>query len=80
MSNSVLDFHAFRQAQTAISAYYLWKLGPELAYETPVLGVPWSIPFEFPTFQGLVALIARYWVAPMDQIGRATSLFFSMQA
>ncbi len=39
----------FRQAQTAISAYFIkQEHNFSLAYPTPVLGKPWSAPFEFP--------------------------------
>ena len=45
---TIRDLHAFRQTQTAITVTYLLKVGPWLAYQTPVLGPPWAIPFEFP--------------------------------
>src|SRR5690242_19652972 len=60
-----LDYYAFRQTQTALSAYWLWKDGFRLIYETPVVGFPWSIPFEFPTYQWLVALLREIGV-PID--------------
>ena len=42
----------FRQAQTAISTYYIQQENNfSLAYPTPVLGKPWSIPMEFPFYQ-----------------------------
>lgn len=47
------DGHAFRQTQTAITAKFLQGLGDLWHYETPVLGPPWSIPFEFPLYQAL---------------------------
>ncbi|MGH7490376.1 MAG: glycosyl transferase, partial [bacterium] len=50
LTSPVLDLHNFRQAQTAISAYWSWREGFKLAYETPVLGYPWAIPFEFPIY------------------------------
>ena len=55
-TNPILDQHGFRQTQTAISTYYLLQGSPWLAYETTVLGFPWSIPMEFPLYQWLVAL------------------------
>jgi hypothetical protein len=57
LTSPVLESHGFREGQTALTAYWLWRGGPWLAYETPVLGAPWSIPFEFPIYQGLVALL-----------------------
>ena len=55
----LFERHAFRQSQTAISAYWIAQGGPVLAYETPVLGWPWSVPFEFPTYQLMVAGLAQ---------------------
>lgn len=44
--------HEFRQTQTAISARYIQQDDDfSLAYPTPVLGKPWSIPMEFPLYQ-----------------------------
>jgi hypothetical protein len=75
--NSMLsDPYAFRQTQTAISVSYLLKGGPWLAYETPVLGPPWSIPFEFPFYQWIVALVAKTGLFALDQAGRFVSEFF----
>jgi hypothetical protein len=71
------ELYAFRQTQTAITVSYLLKGGPWLAYETPVLGPPWSIPFEFPLYQWLVALVAKSGLFAVDQAGRFVSeLFF----
>jgi hypothetical protein len=30
-----------------------------LSYDTPVLGYPWSIPFEIPLYQWIVACVSR---------------------
>lgn len=46
----------FRQAQTAISTYFIKEENNySLAYPTPVLGPPWSVPMEFPLYQWTVA-------------------------
>ncbi len=71
--NSILDF---REAQTAISADSILHGGPILRYETPVLGPPWSVPFEFPLYQVLVAGLAKLSSTPIDQTGRFISLLF----
>ena len=71
----LLDFYAFRQTQTALSAYWLLQGGPWLAYETPVLGAPWSLPFEFPTFQLIAAGFARLGL-PLEPAGRLVSFGF----
>jgi len=70
------EFHTFRQTQTAITAEYLENGGPFLKYETPVLGPPWSIPFEFPLYQWIVAFVAKHFSANLDETGRAVSIFF----
>src|SRR5215471_21824213 len=75
INKPILDLYYFRQTQTALTAYWLWKGGPWLAYETPVLGYPWSIPFEFPTYQALVALLRLIGI-PIDIGGRLVSFAF----
>ena len=49
---------------------------PKLAYETPVLGPPWSIPFEFPLYQWTVAAVVQVLGTPLDQTGRAVDIGF----
>lgn len=73
---SIDDWMGGRQAQTAISAYYLVKNGLTIDYITPVLGPPWGIPMEFPTYQLIVAFLVRSLGFPLDQTGRAVSLGF----
>ena len=71
-----LEWHSFRQAQTALNAYWLARDGFRFAYETPVGGYPWSIPFEFPLYEWLVALISNATGASLDSTGRITSFAF----
>jgi len=75
IANPILDLYFFRQTQTALSAYWLWRGGPWLSYETPALGFPWSIPFEFPFYQGLVALLRAIGI-PIDISGHLVSFSF----
>jgi hypothetical protein len=75
-NNPLIEAHAFRQTQTAISVFYLLKGSPWLAYETPVLGLPWSIPMEFPLYQGIVATLVKFLQTPIDQTGRFVSASF----
>lgn len=75
-NNSLLDHHGFRQSQTAITAFYFIKDGFKLAYDTPVFGAPWSVPFEFPLFQGVVAGIVKGTGMGLDQAGRMVNLIF----
>jgi hypothetical protein len=66
----ILDGHAFRQTQTAITSLWMLKSGFRLDYLTPVAGSPWSIPFEFPLYQALVALLAQASGLALDFSGR----------
>ncbi len=74
--NNLLYQYGFRQTQTAITTYYIIKEGFKLNYITPILGAPWSIPFEFPLFQWMVAIIVVAFKTPIDQTGRFLSLVF----
>jgi 4-amino-4-deoxy-L-arabinose transferase-like glycosyltransferase len=65
----------FRQTQTAISAHFiLQEHNYSLAYPTPVLGKPWSIPMEFPLYQWTVAKLTEMTGCTLTQAGRAVSL------
>lgn len=65
----------FRQAQTAISAYFIQKEDDfSLAYPTPVLGKPWSIPMEFPLYQWATVAWSNLTGVPLTQSGRTISL------
>jgi hypothetical protein len=74
----ILERHAFRQTQTALTAYWLRINGFSLDYETPVLGAPWSIPFEFPLYQALVAWVSAVTGAGLDRVGRLVDLVSSL--
>lgn len=70
----LLDFYAFRQTQTALSAQWLAREGLSLpAYPLPVLGRPWTAPFEFPTFQIVSAAVHRLGV-PLDLACRGVAV------
>ncbi|MCC2625504.1 MAG: glycosyl transferase, family 39 [Burkholderiales bacterium] len=73
---NILDQYGFRQAQTAISIYYYVVDGIQLDYLTPVFGYPWRVPFEFPTYQVIVALLCKLTHIGIDQSGRIVSIFF----
>lgn len=75
----LIDLHDFRQTQTALTALFLQPgLGGLLNYETPVLGYPWSIPFEFPLFQWLVAWLHPLLPLSLEGTGRLVSALFSL--
>lgn len=72
-----LDIHEFRQTQTALTAYWFIHDGFKLAYETPVGGgTSWSIPFEFPLYQFLVAIASKSLDVSLQLSGRLTSYVF----
>lgn len=75
LSSPILDLFNFRQTQTALTTYWLVRGGAWLAYETPVLGAPWAIPFEFPVYQLVVAGLASIGV-PLDAAGRIINFAF----
>lgn len=65
----------FRQAQTAISAYYIQaERNFSLDYPTPVLGKPWSIPLEFPLYQWTAVVVSDLGRMNLTQAGRAVSM------
>jgi peptidoglycan/LPS O-acetylase OafA/YrhL len=71
-----MDFYAFRQTQTALTSLWFVKDGFHLAYQTPVAGAPWSIPFEFPLYQYIVALASQLTPLSLDACGRLVSFVF----
>ena len=71
-----LERHSFRQTQTALSSFWLAKEGFKIDYITPVLGPNWSIPFEFPIYQTIVAFISSIFNLDLNIVGRLTSYIF----
>lgn len=71
-----LDVHSFRQSQTALTSFWFIQQGFQLAYETPVAGAPWSIPFEFPIYQAIVAFLSKAFDVNLDETGRIVSYAF----
>ncbi|HEY8134595.1 MAG TPA: hypothetical protein VIF08_01045, partial [Candidatus Limnocylindrales bacterium] len=54
----LLEHHSFRQTQTAWTALIFHEQGIDLLHpKIPVFGPPWDVPFEFPLFQALGALV-----------------------
>jgi len=72
----LVDIHAFRQTQTALSADWMVREGWRLDYQTPVAGAPWAIPFEFPVYQMLVAAVVAVTGFDLSATGRFTSWLF----
>ena len=75
-SDFILEQHGFRQTQTAITTYWFLRDGFRFAYLTPVLGAPWSVPFEFPLFQLLAAYAVKLTGSSIDTAGRGVSFVF----
>ncbi len=74
-TNGNLPGCEFRQAQTAVSAYWIQHDRDfSLAYPTPVLGKPWSIPMEFPLYQWCAVWTSDATGWPLTQAARAVSL------
>ena len=72
--NLNLPGNEFRQTQTAISAYFIQQDRDfSLAYPTPVLGKPWSIPMEFPLYQWAVVGLSDATGLSLTAAGRAVS-------
>lgn len=79
LTQPLVDQHGFRQTQTALSTYYLFADGTHLLnYQTPVVGYPWAIPFEFPSYQFAVFLLHKVTGIGLDVAGRATSIAFGV--
>jgi len=79
-----LPGNEFRQTHTAISAYYIQRDHDfSLAYPTPVMGKPWSIPSEFPLYQWTVVAVSNATHQPLQESGRLVSalcFYFSLPA
>lgn len=75
----LIDHHDFRQTQTALSSLYIGGSPKDLVfYETPVLGYPWSIPFEFPLYQWTTTHWHKITGHNLVRSGRLISSLFSI--
>jgi len=70
----VTDDHAFRQTQTALTSQNLNGWQDLFHYETPVLGPPWTVPFEFPLFQAGAKLLQLTSGWTLETAGRVLSV------
>jgi len=79
LQQPLIDHHEFRQTQTALSALFMQPgLDGLLNYQTPVVGAPWSIPFEFPLFQWLSHKLANLTGLNLSSSGRLVSVLFGV--
>ena len=73
--NSSMYGNEFRQTQTAITALFIQRDHDfSLAYPTPVLGKPWSVPFEFPLYQWTVVAVSDVTGLSLMHAGRVVSM------
>ena len=74
LSQPLVEHNAFRQTQTAYTALLYQRDGIDLLHpKLPVLGPPFEVPFEFPLFQAIAALVMNLGVSP-DLAARITGL------
>lgn len=65
----------WRAVQTESTAYWFGKVGINLLnYQTPLYGPPWQIPFEFPLFQAIAAVISKMGIGDLVFACRLTAL------
>jgi hypothetical protein len=76
LTNNLIEYFSFRQTQTAITSFYFIHDGFKIPYLTPVLGSPWTLPFEFPIYQILVGLVVKLTGFSLDLSGRVVSVLF----
>jgi hypothetical protein len=72
----MFDAFGFRQTQTAINVYWMLHEHVFVNYLTPVLGAPWSLPFEAPVYQVIVAGLQVVSGLSIDASGRIISVMF----
>jgi hypothetical protein len=75
-TSSFMSGHEFRQAHTAIVAYYIDQQDNfSLLYETPIFGKPWvSLLLEVPLYEWSVVLLGRATGLPHFMAARAVSV------
>lgn len=76
VNQPLLEAHGFRQTQTALPAYYFIEECWRFDFQTPIAGYPWSIPFEFPIYQLIVAFISKFTLINLDIVVRFISYCF----
>jgi hypothetical protein len=79
----LFDHFGFRQNQTAMTAQWFDVKNPIRGlffYETPEFGAPWMVPFEFPLYQGVVAILSHRSGFSLTTTGRLVSGLFFLAA
>ncbi|NBO54609.1 MAG: hypothetical protein EBU84_08445, partial [Actinobacteria bacterium] len=77
LNSPITGSYTFRYTQTAWGIRSVARgVNSPFSIETPVLGPPWKIPFEFPLFQLLAGVTSRVTNLDPQVTGRLTSLAF----
>src|SRR5262245_29641268 len=77
LTSPLVEDHAFRQTQTAITVWTFVEDGISLwNYQTPVFGAPWRTPFEFPLYQASAALLVKAGIQNIDAACRLANIFY----
>jgi len=67
--------YEWRPHQTGLTAFWFEKEGIDiLHYQTPLYGPPWQIPFEFPLFQAVAAVLSKAGLGDIVFTSRLTAL------
>ncbi len=75
INNPITDHHAFRQTQTATTAY--WMVNENMfQYIVPVTLPPWNMHRELPLYQFIVACLSKVTGMQIELSSRIVSLFF----
>ena len=65
----------WRPAQTLITTFWLKQEGISLfSYQTPLFGSPWRVPFEFPLYQAVSAIVSNVFSINIITASHLTSL------
>lgn len=72
------DDHGFRQTQTALTAESIHGFRDLFSAETPVLGPPWGVPFEFPLYQGAAKALSALGGVRLATAGRLVGMVSMM--
>jgi hypothetical protein len=77
LDSPITGSYTFRTTQTAwgIRSVANGALSP-FSVETPVLGPPWKIPFEFPLYQMFAGFLSRFSGLSVEASGRLVSITF----
>jgi 4-amino-4-deoxy-L-arabinose transferase-like glycosyltransferase len=77
LNDQINEISEFRQTQTAFGIKSIYEQNLNiLSAQTPVLGPPWQIPFEFPLFQWISAVVMEIFQTTPEFSGRFTSTVF----